>query len=285
MILKNTPPNLNISTKLEQISRFEYPRWLMRIPRFIYIFYAINYFFQLRKWHVSVLIKKVIKSSAKRGTWLENGCGEGQYLVPISRKFRFWKCVGMDIKESNITFLRKLIPEVQLIHDNIEFSKYDEKADLITCIGVLQYVGNDHIALTNMAKLLKDNGKCILYVPVNGQIHSALYSHLLDKNEHYEKVNERQRIYTVPELIKKVNDGGFNCETSISTYGICGRLSHELTQSLMILITTSQWLVKILSIFTLLFISPLIILLMTIDYNLKHSYGNGIVMILTKKAV
>ena len=125
---------------LNKISRFEYPPILMRFPRFIYLIYCANFLLQLRKWYVFPRISNMLRSIPIPGNWIDLGCGEGQYLIPIGKKFPDWNVTGVDNNASNIQFLKKLIPgNTTLILADIETLPYQPTATVITCIGVLQY--------------------------------------------------------------------------------------------------------------------------------------------------
>lgn len=266
------------------ISNFEYPLWLMRYPRLIYILYMVNYFFHFRKWYVMPAIRREIRLLGQSVSWMDIGCGEGQYLIPVSRSFRSLHCTGMDMRRSNIDFLQRLSPgrNMRLLVGNIETWQEQETTDVLSCIGVLQYIRDDGQALRNMLTIVKPGGKMLLYVPVNGKIHTSLYQRLLNSHEHYETINDRKRIYRSEEIRDKVQEAGWQIQQLQFTYGYCGRLSHEITNSLLLLIMSSGWLYKILYTMVLLAISPFILLLMLIDHSRLHSTGNGLLITAVK---
>lgn len=267
---------------LAKISRFEYPGLLQRFPGLIQAIYKINFLLQLRKWHVFPAIEYMLRSSAQPGIWIDIGCGEGQYLIPISKKFATWKMIGIDNNTSNIQFLKKLAPaNTSLVLSDIETLPHQNKADIITCVGVLQYIEKDNTALQNIASMLKPNGKFLLYSPINGRLHLSLYKHFLNRYEHYETINDRKRIYQEKELTDKLIRAGFDIENRRFTYGYCGRISHEIQGIFLLSITSSPLIIRLMAGILFVPAMPLILLLMLIDYNIEHRSGNGVLITAT----
>lgn len=264
---------------LNKISRFEYPRVLKRFPRLIYLIYCFNFLLQLRKWYVFPRICNLLRSINSRGTWLDLGCGEGQYLVPIGKKFSDWDVAGVDNNASNIQFLQKLIPaNTTLTLSDIETLSYQHKAILITCIGVLQYIEDDELALQKISSLLSPDGKFLLYSPVNGRLHLALYKYLLNRYEHYETVNNRKRVYRENELTDKLLRAGFTIEEKRFTYGYCGRISHEILGISLLLLTSAPIIIRCIAALLFLPVLTLALFLMLIDFSLTHTTGNGLLI-------
>ncbi len=255
----------------------------MRFPKTIHVIYAINFIFQFRKWYVYPRIKSLLKKAGNEGLWIDLGCGEGQYLVPISKKFPSWKTIGVDNNPSNISFLKKVIPaNAELILTDIEKLPPENKADLITCIGVLQYIEDDEKALQKIYGALLPGGNFLLYSPVNGQLHISLYKYLLTHYSHYESVNNRRRIYQQAELEKKLRNSGFKIESATITYGYWGRISHEIFNILLVVLTSSPWPLKLFAGILLIPATPLVILLMAADFCTTHKNGNGIMITAVK---
>lgn len=267
---------------LTKISKFEYPLVLFRFPGLIHAIYQFNFILQLRKWHVLHAIKHMLRSATNPGTWIDIGCGEGQYLIPISKAFPAWKTIGIDNNTSNIQFLRKVAPaNTSLILSDIGTSADQNKADIITCVGVLQYIANDDAALQNIASMLQPNGKFLLYSPVNGRLHLSLYKYLLNRYEHYETINDRKRIYQEDALMNKLVWAGFRIQNIRFTYGYCGRISHEIQGIFILSITSAPVPIRLMASILFVPVIPLTLLLMLIDYCIKHRSGNGILLTAT----
>ena len=152
-------------------------------------------------------------------------------------------------------------------------------ANLITCIGLLQYIDDDIAALRQLCGMLGPEGKLLLYVPINGTIHLPIYRYLLNKFEHYETVNNRKRIYHYSDIASKMQTAGLQIEQTQFTYGIFGRLSHEITNCFLLIILSANWLFKCLACLLFLPAIPLILLLMLLDYVLPVKHGNGVLII------
>lgn len=62
-----------------------------------------------------------------------------------------------------------------------------EKIDTVTCFNVLEHVEDDLLALSNMKRLLTDNGRLILLVPA----FQALYGTMDQTDNHYRRYSRR----------------------------------------------------------------------------------------------
>lgn len=131
------------------------------------------------------------------GEILEVGCGIGNFTKSLKE---YGNVFAIDIDESYINEVKKVINSKAGVGD-IEAGKYffgSKKFDALVCINVLEHIEKDKQALSNMYKLLKDDGHLILLVPA----HNFLFGKIDESVGHF-------RRYGSKELTKNLEDCGF----------------------------------------------------------------------------
>lgn len=274
-------------TKLKSVTlQYQYPSFIRKFPALLKWVYDLNYLTQLRKWYVMREWKSVLSSMPSPFTVVDFGCGEGQYIVPLTQQFASSTFIGADYHQPSVELMDLFsIPNLSGRILNLESDQLKEEADLALCIGVLQYIDNDQLALDNMFKSLRKNGQLLLYVPINGQFLTTIYKSIFERFEQYESVNNRKRVYTEKEIIAKCENSGFIITQKVYTYGTAGKLSHELLNSCITLIVSGNYLLKIIAGICLVLFYPLVLLLMMVDYFSNKSDGNGLLLILEKTKI
>ena len=157
--------------------------------------------------------------SKLKGDILEIGSGLGTYSEQIIKNHPDSKITLSDISLSYIQNLKKsfLSDSVNVfkldlnIKDDFKEIGYD-KFDSIIAINVLEHVKDDEFALSELYKMLKNNGTLIILVPAN----KFLYN-IIDKNiGHW-------RRYTKKELKNRLSEKNFLIE-KIYSFNILGIL-------------------------------------------------------------
>ena len=156
------------------------------------------------------------------------------------------------------------------------------KVQLLLCIGMLQYIDDDIAVLKKLYQLADDKATLLLYVPINERFVTKFYKHLFNTLPNYETINNRKRVYSEKEIIEKVELSGFHITQKKFTYGFWGILSHELMNSLFLLIIHSNILLKIISLLFLPILLPFIWVFMLVDYFQEKKTGNGLLIIAEK---
>ncbi|MBS4064572.1 MAG: methyltransferase domain-containing protein [Chitinophagaceae bacterium] len=231
----------------------------------------------MREWRLLLLSKKA------PCTIVDFGCGEGQYIVPFTKQINSATFIGADYHLPSVELMNQFgIANLSGQLFNLETDQLAHMVDIGLCVGVLQYISEDELALKNMYLSLKKEGKLLLYVPINGIFLTKVYPYIFQRFEQYESVNNRKRVYTENELLEKVERAGFTVRKKIYTYGTAGKLSHELLNSCTTLIVSGSYLFKSVAGFCLILFYPIILLLMMMDFISKKSNGNGLLLILEK---
>lgn len=267
------------------LNHHTYPWFLMKWPQLIHLVYGWNHLFLQRNWVVSFALKKELKNNAI-GTVLDAGSGEGLFLFPYAKRFSKTQFIGLDKNEHHLAFCKNYQLSSGLKNTSFFQKELTQKIELkniglILCIGTLQYIEDDVKTINNFYQILNDNGKAIIYVPINGRIILRPYQKYFSKKKHYEKSQNRVRIYSEIEILEKLKKAGFIISQKKYTYGKLGIIGHEIYTILLMKIGSGKWHspIFILLLFILL---PIIFLLSRIDYFLKKQNGNGLLIVAQK---
>jgi trans-aconitate methyltransferase len=264
-----------------------YPAFLMRRPRLIGFIHAWNLLVLQRNQITCRTLMKLLPTLPADSLIVDAGCGDGQHIFPYHRKFprlRFW---GIDKNDGHIAFCEKYCETMppdskpKFISQNLEDLQLENEADVLLSIGILQYIEQDRIVLENFYKTLKTNGNLILYTPVNGRMILPIYRRFFKKLNHYEKSQERRRIYSPSEILEKIKTAGFEIREQHFTYGTPGIIGHEIYSLLLMGIGNAgngAWVFAPL----LLILLPLILLLNQVDRLIPKKNGNGLLLLAQK---
>ncbi|MFH1868406.1 MAG: glycosyltransferase [Candidatus Omnitrophota bacterium] len=127
-----------------------------------------RYMFEMENYHwwfishqnlAAYLVRSLKKS---RPAILDIGSGTGSVLLTLNR---LGKASGIDISERAISFCKKrgILDVAQCPAENI---RYPSKSfDIVTCLDILEHTADTAEVLSEVKRLLRDNGKVILTVP------------------------------------------------------------------------------------------------------------------------
>ena len=122
-----------------------------------------------------------------QGDILEAGCGIGNFTKDLIKYGRVWT---VDINKGYIVQTeRKIGGKAQVGLGDIEKGKYffgDRKFDNIVCLNVLEHIKDDLLALNNLFKLLKPEGRLILLIPA----HQFLYGEIDRSIDHFRRYDK-----------------------------------------------------------------------------------------------
>lgn len=99
---------------------------------------------------------------------LDFGCGRGEFAAGLSLKAK--EVFGVDMNEDLIKVARKAYPFVDFrpISPDLRTPFKDGFFDEVTLLEVLEHVGDEKKLLTEIARILKPNGRVILTTPHKG---------------------------------------------------------------------------------------------------------------------
>ncbi len=244
----------------------------------------------LRAWYVRGALKRLTPNLRKPFNFYDAGCGSGDFIFPFAKKYPGSYFTGADKSESNIKLCQrysayKNLGNTKFLVRDLEKPPGNIKADVISCITVLQYVPDDIKALENFHKILKDDGILLLYIPVNGRYHFRFYKRLRESasNVDYDVIQEKQRTYTPEEIREKLSGAGFKIRDLEFSYGRFGRIAYELHSSVFLLVQKYPLAAFLPCAIIFICLLPINLLLMSLDYFSNNREGNGMLILAEKK--
>ena len=129
--------------------------------------------------------------------FLEVGCGVGGFIQQIAGNDNL-EITGSEIYLKGLKYAQKKLPDVEFIQFDVTSGTIDEQFDIISAFDVIEHIEDDGVALSNINKMLNQNGTFIITVPQ----HMFLWSRL------DEIVNHKRR-YSRRELSTKLQENGF----------------------------------------------------------------------------
>jgi len=94
---------------------------------------------------------------------LDLGCGDGEFIKEILKKYSRKKITGVDISPSRIARLKQEFPSIDLLcEDILKNSLKKEQFDLIICSQVIEHIQNEEEIIQEFNRLLRKGG--YLYV-------------------------------------------------------------------------------------------------------------------------
>ena len=93
---------------------------------------------------------------------LDIGCGTG---IVIKRMEKYGKVVGIDMSDESLGFckVRGIKSVIKADATNLPFD--DNTFDLITALDVIEHIKNEDLVISEISRVLKNNGKVIATVP------------------------------------------------------------------------------------------------------------------------
>ncbi|MBI5914778.1 MAG: class I SAM-dependent methyltransferase [Bacteroidetes bacterium] len=268
----------------------EYPRLVVRWPRLVRWLHGWNNLVLQRNWLVNSTLRRLLPTLPTGSLVVDAGCGDGQHVFRFCKKHPRLRFLGIDKNEGNVAFCERYVATVHrppstvchFFHQNLEDLTHENEAGLLLCVGTLQYIEDDRRVLRNFHKALKTNGLLLLYVPVNGRMVLPPYRHFFKKLNHYEKSQQRQRVYTPEEILQKTTGAGFEVREQRFNYGVLGIVGHEVYSLLLMGLGNAalwwSWVFVPLMVALL----PMVLIFKGLDFILPKKNGNGLLLLAEK---
>lgn len=136
--------------------------------------------------------------------FLEIGCGTGDFIRQIAQNESL-EITGSEIYLRGLIYAKKNLPSVEFIQFDVTQGIIDARFHVITAFDVIEHVDNDSSALSNINKMLEDDGVLIISVPQ----HMFLWSKL-------DEIVKHKRRYSRRELVSKLKANGFDISYATS---------------------------------------------------------------------
>jgi SAM-dependent methyltransferase len=152
-----------------------------------------------RRRIIQSLVEK-ISTTLKTQRILDVGCGTGANLKMLAA---YGSAEGVDISPQAVDFCRerglnsvKLGAIEQLPYENDSF-------ELVTALDVIEHLDDDIAGLREMRRVLRPDGRILVFVPAFMFLWGV-----------QDDVSNHRRRYTLPSLLKTVEEAGFSVEWS-----------------------------------------------------------------------
>lgn len=280
-----------MSTKLSKsINNSIYPKIFSSFPRLIRLLHFITFISTLRNWYCRKSILSVIQQRNSSINVFDAGCGAGDFLIPLLKKFPGNRYFGIDISLGHISacinYLKSSnIENCTFKKADLELFKFAFSPDIIFCITVLQYIDDDVKVLNSFYENLSPGGLLILYVPVNYKHYFKFYPVIKRyfSSSDYDNNLGLKRQYSPDEITRKVENSGFIIRRKIFAYGPFGKIAYELHSAFLLFIFSSPvYCAVIVSILYFLFIFPFTLLFNLVDFYSINRNGNGVLIVAEK---
>jgi cyclopropane fatty-acyl-phospholipid synthase-like methyltransferase len=195
---------------------------------------------------------KVIKN-IKKGKLIDFGCGFGGFVKHCIAKNL--NAIGFEINNEAIKKLKDDNIPIELDISNLE-NKYEN----LVSINVLEHIEDDNETIKDFKKILKNNGRLILYLP-----HSSYLWTELD-----ELVGHHRR-YTKKDLVSKLEGNGFRI-IHVEYVDFIGSLVIAVTKFLRIRLNYSKNL-------TIFYDRSIFKLFKYLDFFFKNIFGKNILIV------
>jgi len=153
-----------------------------------------------------------IESLIPKGTSsiLDVGCGRGEFLEYLSHK-NFKNLAAVDISEEAINKVKELLPSCDARISTGEKMPFpDGQFELLTCLGVLEHFLDIEGGLTEMNRVLQDNGKALIMVP-NKDFIGWLFTKNEEKGTQQKEISET--LYSVANWRELIENSGFKVKS------------------------------------------------------------------------
>jgi len=156
---------------------------------------AVRWLFK-RRLHVALKFLKMIKTD----TLIDMGCGDGYFIQLINKhEIKTRVMWGVDLNPG-IVQLKTQIRNGNFSVQNILKTDFKNNTfDVVTCLDVLEHMRDVKVVLTEIKRILKDNGHLIVSSPVESTLYKSLrflikgsYSHATGPGAGKHYYNARQ---------------------------------------------------------------------------------------------
>lgn len=282
-----------VATRISQyLDSHEYPSLFYRYPFLVLLIQWFNTVIILRNWYVRKELHNVLEPIKKDASMLDAGCGLGDFALYCAKSYPALTVVGIDSSLFNVQLAESLRKRVRL--DNVRFERADllhyrpePKFDTILCSAVLQSIEDDRQALRSISGALKTGGYLLLYTPIRYKRFLPFFAELedayLDRFFYSYNNGFSHHRYSAQDVITKVQTTGLTIEHKSFSHGVCGAIAFELySLFLIILKRCPSFLLFVLVPLYGLLLFPIQMILMAIDYFVRKTDGNGLLIVARK---
>ncbi|NUN68512.1 MAG: class I SAM-dependent methyltransferase [Bacteroidetes bacterium] len=266
------------------------PPLLLRFPRLLFLYFRLNRISVLRMKYAYRAVRRILKDRPAPRTVIDAGCGMGDYLFMVPEFASSGSLIGIDVSQSNIELCNALAKEtgrqnMSFVCSDLVSAELPADVDLILCIGVLMYIGDDRAVLKNFHRSLAPGGRLALYTAVNYRRTLPLYKRLARiPGFDYDQVIGRPQTYSDAQLEERLAEAGFTIIERRPSFGSFAAVMFEISAIFEWFFKSLHPILWLLLIPFYIIFYPLYLISMTADVLGKRSTGNGVMIIAEKRA-
>ena len=178
-----------------------------------------------RKGH---FLREIEKIDPSNKLLLDAGCGVGEYMFEIARRYPVKGLVGVEIQKEKIDFMNERTNKLgydnlcgvckDLSRDRLPPGKFD----FCFCIDVLEHIENDKKVIANIFSSLRDKGLFLIHVP------NLKVKRSFKEFRNYRQADHVRNGYDLEGLINLLDDSGFRILSTKYTIGHLVALNWEI---------------------------------------------------------
>jgi len=146
------------------------------------------------------MIKKILQGYSRNSVILEIGCSGGP-LLEILKEMGFSDVLGIDISEESIRHCKMKGLKNTQVMDGSKTNYDNAKFDIIIASDILEHIDQEKRALKEWKRILKKNGKLLVFVPAFKSLWSS-----------HDNVSRHYRRYTKKSLKNSLSKASFKLE-------------------------------------------------------------------------
>ncbi len=255
-------------------------RFFNRSIFFRKVFYKLLDLLLLRAWHVHSELRQFFSKHAKTSGFkiLDAGSGFGQYSWYMARKKPTFEITGIELKDeqvddSNNFFKRAGVHNAVFKLADLTQYKKPETYNLILSVDVMEHIEEDVQVFKNFHDSLKSGGVLLISTPSDKGGSGVEHDH--DESFIEEHVRDG---YSIPEIMDKLREAGFEKINARYTYGKPGKISWRLSMKYPILMLGKSKLFFIILPLYYLIVYPFCFVLNYMDVIGAHKAGTGLLV-------
>jgi len=156
-------------------------------------------------------IAKLLLSLGLHGRLVNIGCGEGDLLFDLRKRFADIELLGVDISREGIERAKALVPDARflradLLSPNPEFAGYARFASFGVCSEVLEHLDDPTTFLRSARTLFVPGGPTIITVPAGPR---SVFDRYIGHRRHFTKARLRSTLEGAGLEVVKISSAGF----------------------------------------------------------------------------
>ena len=153
-------------------NQHEFPELYYRFPNLVTFQWFGNRILFHRSWLIRKTVKNTLRQFRTNLSYLDAGCGVGDFMIPFARKYPDGHFEGLDKSPGNIRLLenyctKKHLSHVKLVTGDIQELRSSNRFSVVLIASVFHLLTDRY----RVYKILNDNmisgDRLIIYVPVN----------------------------------------------------------------------------------------------------------------------